>query len=340
MNVSRKIRDQILLRTHQLARFETGQARDLVKILDQAHTDILGKIAATNGEWTKGWLQDMLIDLRKTYGEAFGAMSDKLDQSLEDLTGVETQWSAQNLIDSIPLKLSITTPSPEQVWAAVKTSPADRGHLLSELMDSYQAGTVDRITAAIRQGVVEGETSAQMVRRIRGTRAGGFKDGILQTSRNAAQTLVSTAVMHVSNTARSQTYRDNADILNGVQWVATLDTLTCLECADLDGQTWDDPADATQPPVHFNCRCVLVAIVKSWKELGFDLEEVPAGTRASMDGQVPETETYSTWLKSQTASVQDEALGPARAAMFRDGTDIGRFVKDGRMLTLDDLASG
>ena len=43
------------------------------------------------------------------------------------------------------------------------------------------------------------------------------------------------------------------------------------------------------------------------------------------------------WLKGQSTAVQDDALGPGRAALFRDGMSIDRFVKDGRTLTLDEL---
>lgn len=337
MGVNEDIRDAIILRGHDLARFETGQAREMVKILDLAHDSILTKIAKTNGEWTRGWLRTMLGDLKTTYGDAFGAMSSKLDDSLKQLAGIETDWSAKTLDNSIPLNISISQPAPAQVWAAITTSPADRGHVLTELMASYQRTTVDKITGAIRQGVVEGETSSQMVSRIRGTRAGGFKNGVMQTSRNAAQALVSTAVMHVSNIARQQTYKENSDILSGWQWVATLDTLTCPECGALDGKTWKTDENSPQPPLHFNCRCTTIPVVKSWKELGFDIEEVGPGTRASMDGQVPGSQTYGDWLKPLSPAVQDQALGVNRAELFRSGVPIERFVRDGRTLTIDEL---
>lgn len=94
--------------------------------------------------------------------------------------------------------------------------------------------------------------------------------------------------------------------------------------------------DGPVPPLHFNCRCVRIPVVKSWRDLGFDIDEVPEGTRASMDGQVPETQTYGAWLKTQPASVQDEALGPKRAELFRGGMTVDRFVRDGRVVRLDE----
>ena len=354
-SVNSDLRDRILLRAHYVSRFENTQKQSLLETLQLAHSEIVTKIAATGGEWTKAWLNEMLKEVDGIYATAVKSMGADLTGNLKDLAEIEAEWAAKTLDKGIPLNVSISTPAPTQVWSAVITSPVDRGHLLSELLDGFEASTVDRIRTAIRQGVVEGETSDQMIRRIRGTtvkparwiadengkrvlRPGVYTGGVMDISTRAAQNLVSTAVMHVSNVARNATFRDNSDILNGVQFVATLDTLTCEECAALDGTTYENPEDAPQPPLHLGpCRCTLVPIVKSWKELGFDVEEVPEGTRASMDGQVPESMTYGSWLKSQSTEVQNDALGPGRAALFRDGMSIDRFVKDGRVIPLADL---
>src|SRR5690606_21283229 len=88
-----------------------------------------------------------------------------------------------------------------------------------------------------------------------------------------------------------------------------------------------------------NCRCVRVPVVKGWRDLGFDFDEIDPGTRASMNGQVSATETYDTWLRKQPASVQDEALGPTRGKLFRQGgLKIDAFTNwAGDELTLDEL---
>lgn len=90
---------------------------------------------------------------------------------------------------------------------------------------------------------------------------------------------------------------------------------------------------------HWQCRSTSVVITKSWRELGIDMDEMEPGTRASMDGQVPEQTTYADWIKRQSAARQDDILGPVRGKLLRDGgLTLDRFADDrGRWLTLDQL---
>jgi hypothetical protein len=92
-------------------------------------------------------------------------------------------------------------------------------------------------------------------------------------------------------------------------------------------------------PLHLNCRCRYVPVTRSWRDMGFDIDELPPVARASMNGQVSGTETFETWLKRQSAAVQDETLGRTRGALFRrGGLKISRFVdQKGNQLTLDEL---
>jgi hypothetical protein len=76
-------------------------------------------------------------------------------------------------------------------------------------------------------------------------------------------------------------------------------------------------------------------VLKSAKSLGFS----DGATRASMDGQVPESTTYAEWLSKQSAARQDEILGPERGRLMRQGgLKLGTFYNDkGRFLSLDEL---
>jgi len=91
--------------------------------------------------------------------------------------------------------------------------------------------------------------------------------------------------------------------------------------------------------VTHNCRSSTAPVVKSWRELGIDADEMDEGTRASMGGQVPKSETYDSWLRKKSAAFQDDILGAEKGALFRRGElPLDRFVdRKGREYTLDEL---
>jgi SPP1 gp7 family putative phage head morphogenesis protein len=177
-------------------------------------------------------------------------------------------------------------------------------------------------------------TSAQL----RGTATANYQNGILQISRRSAEAMTRTAVAAVSQQARSLLYAANAEVITKVQWVSTLDLRTTPICRARDGKVF--PVDSgPRPPAHVNCRSTIVPVVKSWRELGIDADELPPATRASMSGQVPETLTYGEWLRGLPAAQQDEVLGKAKGQLFRaGGLTVDRFVDaTGHAYTLDEL---
>ena len=109
-------------------------------------------------------------------------------------------------------------------------------------------------------------------------------------------------------------------------------------CRARDGKIY--PVDSgPRPPAHIRCRSSISPVTKSWQEMGIDLPEKDAGTRASMDGQVPGDMNYAEWLAKKPAAFQDEVLGATRGRLFRDGKmPLTSFVNNaGREYTLDDL---
>merc|ERR1712072_142690 len=87
------------------------------------------------------------------------------------------------------------------------------------------------------------------------------------------------------------------------------------------------------------CRCTVVPFIKSEKELGLPPTKQMRTTRASMNGQVPASQTYGEWLIEQPIDVQEKVLGVTKAKLFRDGKlKIGQFTnRKGKTLTLDQL---
>lgn len=336
------LRDRIIRHQHYIERYKAGTVARLVNLLTKSEDDIVAQIAkrdptGVSPRYTDARLRKLLEEVRALNAQAVAAFRDGTYSEIRSLSTYEAGFAATTLTDSIPVKWNIVEPGAATVQAAVFSRPF-QGRLLKEWFSELEPRTFARLRDGIRMGVVQGETVDQIIRRVRGTRALGYKDGIIEATRRGGEALVRTAVQHTVSTAREYTYKDNADLIKGWQYVATLDSRTSLICASLDGQKFPI-GEGPQPPQHINCRSSTVPVMKSWKELGLNLNEAPAGTRASMNGQVPEKTTYGEWLRSQPTSVQDEALGTTRAQLFRKGgLKIDQFTNSrGDIYTLDEL---
>jgi SPP1 gp7 family putative phage head morphogenesis protein len=211
--------------------------------------------------------------------------------------------------------------------------------------DKQAEDTAFKFAAQVRQGVINGETNERIVGRIVG-RAG--EPGILDAAKRNARALVHSSVMSAANDARLATYRKNSRLIAGVRWLATLDGHVCPRCAALDGQAWDldgnklkgTKVEFQAPPIHWNDRCVLSPIPKSFRDLGIDIPEpTDEGMRASAEGPVHGATTFQDFLKRQSPSFIERVLGKERARLFMEGKITVRDLVSGtgRELTLEEL---
>lgn len=328
---------------HQVGvqRLGSGVVKKLMPILDRANDEITKRLLLRprdldNSFGTKR-LQALLEALSDIRHNAQIDFNKGLLAELRSLGVYEAAFQIDLLRKTIPVVLDIVTPTTQMLQAAVTARPF-QGALLRDWLKGMEATSVRRVKETITQGVIQGDTVQDMVKRLRGTRALNYRDGVMTTTRRGAETMVRTSVSHVTSAARDILYDENKDIISKEQWSSTLDTRTCPQCQGLDGKTFE-VGKGPRTPAHLSCRCVRIPVLKSWKELGFDIEDLPPGTRASMNGQVPANLNYNDWLKTQSASVQDEALGPTRGAMFRKGgVTVDSFTnRAGDELTLEEL---
>lgn len=325
-------------------RYASKVVRDILGLLNQADKDVLAKIAARgeDGTFTKRRFDALLKEIRATYAEIYGSAATELKQQMIDFAGVQSQAAAAVLATQLPVTYNIIQATAEQLKAIVDVAPVmvgpDKKLLLEEIFTSLAAGKEESIRGAIRLGMVEGETISQMVQRLRGTKANQYKDGVLEVSRRHAEAMTRTIVNHTSNQAMQATFKNNADVVKGWVFTATLDSRVSLTCSSLSGTVWP-VGEGPLPPRHPNCRSIAVPELKTWREMGFDIDELPPGMRSSKDGLVSADISFSGWLKGQDKETQIDILGKTRAELFRSGKmTIDRFADDmGRVLTLDQL---
>lgn len=339
--VNELIADRAIRHALYLERYKSQLVHEIMQHFnDQLEPELLAKIERSLRKVSKTSqpLQSLFKENGVLVRDEYRVMQAKLYEQLQDFSEVESSWLIKTMRVQAPIAWNFIAPSPATLKAVVTKQPLE-GALVKDWFSKLAADTAFQVNRAIQVGMVEGEGIADIVRRIRGTRAAKYTDGVLNAPRSHIESVVRTSVATVSHNAREETYQANTDIISGVQIIATLDTRTCIECMNLDGKVYP-VGEGQRPAFHFSCRCSDAPVLKSWKELGIPAKEADATTRASMNGQVPETTTYAEWLKKQTPEIQQDALGVTRAKLFNSGkVKIKEFTNDrGQTLTLKELA--
>ncbi len=333
-----------------MQRLKTGEVNKIVGFLnDKVLPDAKQKLAARlerlvtrgmdKGPHTTKRVKDMINSVTGTISGGLREASAKLRVDLKDIALTEAEWQQSVLRSSVPgeLGLSFNVPTAGQLNSIITSRPFE-GDLLRGWWKKLDRAKRSGISEQIQIGIAEGETNAQIIRRLAGTKSGAFMDGAFGKMRRNVAAVTQTATQHVAAQAREMTYKENDDIIKGVQIVATLDSRTTEICMSEDGKVYP-VEEGPRPPFHWNCRTTTIPVLKSFKELGFNAPDLPAATRASVDGQVPARQTYQGWLRGQPAAVQDDALGPVKGRLFRKHKlEVTSFVDDRRRtLTIDQL---
>lgn len=176
--------------------------------------------------------------------------------------------------------------SPIQLKAVAKENIL--GDQLKEWFDLPQVKAQVDIARQVRMGYTLGDSIATIASRLLKATKG---------DRVEAENIARSMVLGVANEAAHDLYDRNADVLNGKQWIATLDSRTCPQCGPLDGRVWfygRAPYVEQMPraPLHHQCRCFVAPVVKGLSEY-----------------QIP---TWSDWVIRQSEEIRDRAttLGP------------------------------
>lgn len=269
-------------------------------------------------------LRQLEAEMRAIVARGSDAVRRLTTDRLHDLTKAESDW----VQESATKVLRVPAPAPPD--SVVRTRVEQRPFLGDRVEGWFgkmlTGPTGDKARAWIQTGLQRGLTVDEMVRGLRGTKAGGYRDGILTgQSRLAVATLVRTAATHASTISRDESFRQ----IGVTHWrfVATLDSKTSIQCAANDGKVFP-LGKGPMPPLHPNCRSTAVP----------DFGD-PIGTRASIDGPVPADVTFQDWLEDQGVQVQNEVLGATKAAAWRSGKlSIDQMLgRDLQPLTLEQL---
>lgn len=306
-------------------RFDAHERRRILAMLRDVEAELIARIRSADVTGVnrtaaqKRRLAVLVRDARSRIRVMMRAIRDASRLGLEEYASAEAVWTRAALVEAVAsagIQTAVRV-APAEVLRALVGETLMVGRPLEEWWSRQADSLVGDFTREMRLAQAQGETVDQMVRRVRGSRAGGFRDGIMQTTRRQASALVRTSVNAIGNQARAAVYAANADLITAQVHSSVLDSRTTLQCASRDGLAWDNDKKPIGhrvpyqvPPIHVNCRSVLLPRIGT-------ATRIP-GQRASADGPVPASRTFETWLKGKSVAEQNEILGAGRAGLWRE----------------------
>jgi len=333
-----RIHSALIAHNLNLQRYSAGLQVRIEAILDKLGRDLVSELANAGLNTPRtAWQVARMRALIK----AAGIRIDETYQGIQALTGAElpelvriTGAGVTTAInDAIGAKLMVTPKWTAEQLASIAGDALIKGAPSAEWWSRQSTGFQQGFADQMRQGMLRGETLDQMRDRILPKvdlrRIAPESRPLIWTARRNAESLVRTSVMSVANDAHMAAYAANSDIIASLQWVATLDPRVCISCGQQDLQTWEMGQNHIIPPLHWGCRCGITVITKSWEQLAREahgnstlakeLDKIPVGDRASMNGPVSGDTSFESWFGSQNRTWQEEYLGPGRMRLYESG---------------------
>lgn len=333
------MKNELIRRQVLLERLKSGEVNHFTVYLEKIENSIREQLSIHDiTTFNRTRLERKLKQIDGLLATIFEEYYESLTPRIADIAEYEATVEVKLLDKNSGPKLEFSKPDLKRLKAMFKNHPMSLrdgtpGVLLEPFIKDWSIKERNRVTGLIRQGYFEGRTTPQIVNSL----VGHGKQSDLKRMRRNASTVIRTVIQHISSTARAQVWTDNNDLIEGYVFVATLDGMTTQVCRSLDGQLFK-VGKGPLAPLHPSCRSTTRAQLK--KE--FALLSAHR-TRAAKDGPVKGDLNYYDWLKDQSASFQNTAIGPTRAKLLRDGgLSANEFAKlnlgrNFQPLTLDEM---
>lgn len=381
------IAEMFLVHSLNLLRFSSGTQEKILLLMAAMSKELTAKL--NEGEistYGKQRLGALLRESNALISSHYTGMQAEMTRNLTGMVRIEADYTAKVLTQGLKIELGAKLP-PATYLEKLVGDTLIKGASSADWWKRQALDTQFRFASQVRLGAAQGETTSQIVSRVLGksvkaadlapstpatppmpTGTPGApaapaakgpapapdpvapgEQGILKTSAANARALVHSSVQAVANAARLASFQQNADLIECLVWLATLDSHTCLLCAVRDQMeyTLDDqePIGHTHEwaggpgAIHFSDRCVLSTRAKSFKDLGIELDEPGESTRPSDGGAVSSKMNFASFLASKDKAWRAEYLGPGRAEMYEAGKITLNDLMNlkGRKLTLEEL---
>ena len=278
-------------------------------------------------------VRDFAAEVRRNTGTILG-------QEGRKLAGYSIEHTELLINSLIGEKIAVGV-SMSQAHAAAMSRPMLGKHVRDWVKD-LEVKVKSDVFGAIREGFLIGESTQEIVKRIRGSVAENKRDGLIFKRNNAITAVVRTSLTHIANIARESALIDMG--VERLVWMATLDGRTSKICANLDGKVFK-VGKGQRPPAHPNCRSIMQPFIENaegerpYVADNRSVKNIPKKDRKGKIGRVDVNTNYPEWFKNQSAGFQREWLGKKRYDLYKKGNyPLSKFVDPkGREYTIDRL---
>jgi SPP1 gp7 family putative phage head morphogenesis protein len=235
-------------------------------------------------------------------------------QALTDQAGVTITTGLNDVIDAARGQVDVIAsqlPKTDQVRMTTDLLRADPRQIEAILVRTQEQITKDLAPVAgdaydtLREHLVRGVAFGQNPRTVARRMVRGIQVGHAEAL-TRAMVIARTEMLDAHRAATAAHEQANTDVLQDWQWAATLDSRTCPSCWAQHGTR--HPLEEPGPIDHQQGRCARLSITKSWKDLGFDIDEP--------ESLLPDAKTSFDALSRDD---QLKVMGPARLQLLDDG---------------------
>lgn len=335
--LSRYLLSRQLWWQHTLAQLDAQAVADVIKTLEAVQRDLRKRLAddaeglAQVTDWTRERMQQVEAWTDEVLASARGTLLTTISEAT--ITAATVSIAAHNAIlslDGAATGVQTVGLTREQIVAWFDDTTLGAGGLQKWVDTALDNGVKSSILKALRQAGIEGEGTAEAVRRVM---SAALDAGFAITQREAV-TITRTFIQTANVRAQEQTYEANVRLLRGYKRVETLDNRCCIQCALSDGAEYAVGEERPRLPSHARCRGMYTPLVKSWKDLGISgpaLEEAarpwvmrepgPIGTGGRKILYAGTTKaSFEGWWRSLSAEEKAMTpLGPVRTKLLESG---------------------
>ncbi len=256
---------------------------------------------------------DALIRLIDELGHEY--LSGEVQRALDDIAQLSEITVAAEALTIARLSKKAIKKIAQPFKLAVQTPIAATGDLLEPFVDGLTQTAITKMERELRISLANNRTL--------GETTAALKKVAADMSKRDIEAVISTATQHTFNVCRDAVYEAND--IDKVKCVATLDVRVCMYCAALDGKVVARK-DAPKYPLHPRCRCLTVPEIEGMEAFR------EGATRSSEDGYVPQSMTAFDYLRKKPMSELIDAYGPTVAKAIKgEGMTNTKF----RSLALD-----